>query len=403
MHKVSSNLVPHVNNEKDILYFTNLQGWILSSVGIWPIKPGIENNKLQIFLTFIVNLVFCFTFIPCIFYIMFDETNESKRYKILGLWSFGFVVHLKYVALLHKRSLIHFCLEHLKEDWRKISGWNDRESMFKHAKIGRNLTLISVFFLYGGGVLYNAALQLLRSVVNNVNFEARVVIYPSYSRFFDASISPVYELTYTTHCICQLMTYSVACGICGLAALFASHACGQVEVLTSKLIKLADANDDDDSVNEQFCTIIQLHLRILRFCAVLEEIMQEVCLIELIGSAFLICLLEYFIVSDWEESNTVGIVIFMMFLISLSLNLFILCYIGDLLTEQTGKVGTICFMMNWYRLPVPIVRGLILMIAMSNSPAKLSAGKISNMTVFTFMGVMKTSVAYLNFIRQVFL
>ena len=44
-------------------------------------------------------------------------------------------------------------------------------------------------------------------------------------------------------------------------------------------------------------------------------------------------------------------------------------------------------MIDWYRLPTKTVQDLILIIAMSNSPAKISAGRIADLSLLTFGNV----------------
>ncbi|CAD1471970.1 unnamed protein product, partial [Heterotrigona itama] len=48
------------------------------------------------------------------------------------------------------------------------------------------------------------------------------------------------------------------------------------------------------------------------------------------------------------------------------------------------NVGISCCMIDWYRLPAKTVQDLILIIAMSNSPAKISAGRIVDLSLLTF-------------------
>ncbi|XP_043517145.1 uncharacterized protein LOC122532440 [Frieseomelitta varia] len=89
-----------------------------------------------------------------------------------------------------------------------------------------------------------------------------------------------------------------------------------------------------------------------------------------------------------------------MLLISLTFNMFLLCYIGDLLIEKSTNVGMSCCTIDWYRLPVKTIQDLILIIAVSNNPVKISAGGIVCLSLSTFGSVLKTSFAYLNFIRN---
>ncbi|KAL6426543.1 hypothetical protein ACFW04_009158 [Cataglyphis niger] len=86
-------------------------------------------------------------------------------------------------------------------------------------------------------------------------------------------------------------------------------------------------------------------------------------------------------------------------LISFTFNIFILCYIGELLAEQCTQVGTKSYTINWYYLPNKSALGLILVMSMSNVTIKLTAGKFMELSLASFCSIVKAAVAYLNLLR----
>ncbi|KAL0117015.1 hypothetical protein PUN28_010111 [Cardiocondyla obscurior] len=136
-----------------------------------------------------------------------------------------------------------------------------------------------------------------------------------------------------------------------------------------------------------------------RFSAVVEEILQEVCLVEFSTSVCTICLLEYYCIVDWQDNNKLSLTIYFLLLISFCFNVYMLCYIGEFLMEKSSQIGSVCYMINWYQLSPKSARSLILIIAMSSHPIKLSAGGVVDLSLLTFGNVLKTSVAYLSFLR----
>ena len=58
-----------------------------------------------------------------------------------------------------------------------------------------------------------------------------------------------------------------------------------------------------------------------------------------------------------------------------------------LLASQSGNVGVAVFMIDWYHLPTKTIQNLILIMAMSNTPAKLSVGRILDLSLSTFGNV----------------
>ncbi|KAK2583206.1 hypothetical protein KPH14_009226 [Odynerus spinipes] len=257
--------------------------------------------------------------------------------------------------------------------------------------------------MYTGGVIYHTILPYSSPrIINQFNRTLRPLVYPSYSVLYDVQTSPTYEFVYLAHCICGYVMYSITTGACSLAAIFAMHACGQIEIVSSLIDDLVEGkkyNVENNWSGQRLTVIVKHHLRVLRFSAVLEELLQEVCLIEFSGSTFMICLLEYYCIMDWEQSNTIGLSTYVMLLTSLSFNIFILCYIGESLTNKTSEVGARCCKIDWYYLPPKITRGLVLIIAMSNNPVRITAGRMVDLSFLTFGNILKTSLAYLSFLR----
>ncbi|XP_071641240.1 odorant receptor 4-like isoform X3 [Temnothorax longispinosus] len=206
-------------------------------------------------------------------------------------------------------------------------------------------------------------------------------------------ISPIYEIVYVAHCMCGYTIYSITAGACGLAALFATHACGQIQVIVSRLEDLL--NGKSPNIHQRIAVIVKDHVRVVRFSAVVEEILQEVCLVEFTSSVCTICLLEYYCIVDWQEDNKLSLATYFLLFISFCFNIYILCYIGELLMEKSSQIGSMCYMINWYQLSPRSVRNLILIIAMSSHPIKLSAGRMVDLSLTTFGNVRKT---FINFI-----
>ncbi|KYQ53662.1 Putative odorant receptor 13a, partial [Trachymyrmex zeteki] len=136
-----------------------------------------------------------------------------------------------------------------------------------------------------------------------------------------------------------------------------------------------------------------------RFGAKVEEVLQEVCLVEFTSSVCTICLLEYYCIADWTADDRLSFATFFLLLVSFCFNIYILCYIGELLMEKSTQIGSICYMIDWYQLSPKSARGLILIIAMSSHPIKLTAGRMVDLSLKSFRSVLQTSLAYLSFLR----
>lgn len=67
--------------------------------------------------------------------------------------------------------------------------------------------------------------------------------------------------------------------------------------------------------------------------------------------------------------------------------IFVKCFDNDMILRQCRKIGEISYMIEWYRLMGNKKLFCILIIAMSNSSIKLTAGNIVNLSISTFTDV----------------
>lgn len=101
------------------------------------------------------------------------------------------------------------------------------------------------------------------------------------------------------------------------------------------------------------------------------------------------------------------IVIYTTVLLTFTFNIFILCFIGQLLTDQVlikylikvTRESLICYRLqsikvyitsstlDWYRIPHKTAHGLILIIAVSSIPIKITAGKFMDLSLNSFGAV----------------
>ncbi|XP_032669637.1 odorant receptor 4-like isoform X2 [Odontomachus brunneus] len=395
-HAMSSNN----SHQRDMQYIFTPSSWFLGSIGIWPIAfRGIGQHVSKIAIV-ICNFVLGFAIIPCALNIIYDQKDLNIRLKLSGLLGFCSTAMMKFIVLVIRRPKIRQCIEHVKNDWWQVKLKSDRKLMLKYAGTGRKLSIISTSSMYIAGFIYHLVLPFCTEHKIG-NQTIRPLVYPTYSQFTQTQVSPIYEIVYLAHCMCGYTMYTVTAGSCGLAAIFASHACGQIGVIASRLNDLSQGKHYEQTmdINQRIATIVKSHVRVLRFAILVDEILQEVCLLEFASSIFTMCLPEYFCIVDWQDSDTVGLTTYFLLFISFCFNMYILCYIGELLMEKSGQIGSICFMIDWYQLPAKSVRSLILVIAMSSHPIKISAGKMIDLSLATFGNVLKTSLAYLSFLR----
>ncbi|XP_014475025.1 PREDICTED: odorant receptor 4-like [Dinoponera quadriceps] len=382
--------------QRDIRYVFKLNTWILGLIGIW---PGIGRYASNIAIAFF-NFVLIFTAVPSLLHIIYDQKDINLRLKLGGLLSFCLTAMTKYYILTIHRPKILYCIGYVKNDWWQVKFKSDRELMLRYATTGRNLTMTCAFIIYIAGVVFYLILPWCQEYKVD-NQTVRPLVFPTYSGFHQSQISPLYEILYLSNCLCGYTMLSVTSGTCGLAALFATHACSQIHIIMTRLEYLLDGkNEKFRNVRQQLTAIVKDHIRIIKFTNVVEEILQEVCLVEFTSCLCVICLLEYYCILDWKANDKLSLVTYFMFFVSFCFNIYILCYIGELLMEKSSQIGLMCYMINWYELPPKIALDLILIIVKSSHPIKISAGRMVDLSLATFGNILKTTLVHLSFLRN---
>ncbi|CAD1472387.1 unnamed protein product [Heterotrigona itama] len=90
------------------------------------------------------------------------------------------------------------------------------------------------------------------------------------------------------------------------------------------------------------------------------------------------------IFQEWENSNTASVITYLVLQMTTIIDTFTNCYVGQLLIDEGNIVKKISNTLDWYQLPVKKARYLIIVIAISNNPMKVTAANIIQLSLITF-------------------
>lgn len=265
---IASNVNLHY--ETDIDYAIRINRWLLKPLGVWPMSHdagGVEQAVARMVIV-VCSFLLGFVIIPGSLYTFVKERNTGARVKLVGALSFCIMAILKYCSLIIGRREIGRCITHLAADWRSVGSSGHREIMLENAMFGRYGSVVSALFMYGGGLFYACVMPILRGrmTIDELNLTLRALAYPSYYVFFDPQEGSVYEIVFSIHCCCAFVMHTIATACCSLAVVLVMHACGQLEVLVSRLNSVVDGDGTDtDSFDTRFARIVRHHVRILRY------------------------------------------------------------------------------------------------------------------------------------------
>ncbi|CAK9819219.1 Odorant receptor 4 [Anthophora plagiata] len=387
-------------------YSLQLNRWFLKPIGAWPTLSF--TSRIERIVSYVLIVIcYCFilfTVIPCLLHLVMENENIRTKVKVFGPLSHWFVGGINYTTLLLRSKEIRGCVEHMQTDWRIITRMEDKQVMLKNARIGRYIAIFCAAFMQCGVLGYCVITAFTMQTIE-VGNETRIIhLLPcaAYKKIIAVDTSPTNEIVLISQFVSGFIVNSSVVGAFSLAAVFTAHACGQLSVLMIWITEFVNRSKDRNGnvYLDKIGVVVEHHLRILSFIARIESVMSGICFMELFKSTMDICVLSYYILTEWADHDIQNLTTYFMILISMTFNIFIVCYIGEILTERCKKIGEVVYMTNWYYLPGKDVLDLIFIISRSSVVIKITAGKFVSMSVHTFAEVMKTTFAYLNILRQ---
>ncbi|XP_076176273.1 odorant receptor 10-like [Ptiloglossa arizonensis] len=400
-----NRIIEHLNShyKNDINYTLEMCRWVLKLIGIWPLVYS-GTSKLEKIVSIVLLITWfsdlLFALVPPGRYILFEEKNLYIRMKLLGPTSFSLASTIKYCYLVFKGPIFKRCIVHVERDWKMVDDPTHRIIMLRNASFSRNLSTLCAVFLYSAGLAFYTVMPFLSKGRMKGNQTVKPLIYPGYDAFFDTQSSPNYEIIYSIQCFSAFIRYSVTVGAFSLAVIFVTHICGQIQVQLARLEDFVEKKEQESRL-KLLDIVIRDHAKILKFTKNVEKALSEICLTQIVESTLVICLLEYYCLREWQNNDTVAISTYFVYLISFTFNILIFCYIGEVLSEQCSQIGPASYEIDWYNLPPKQACNLILVNAISHYPPKLTAGKIIELSLYTFGSVLQTSIVYLNLLRTV--
>ncbi|XP_043803272.1 odorant receptor 4-like isoform X2 [Apis laboriosa] len=386
-------------------YSIQVNRWLSKIIGVWPLSS--TTSKFEKIMTRILillcSIIALFVTIPSLLHFILVKEDIISKLKMIGPISYCIGGGLNYAILLFLNDDIRYCIEHMETDWKTITRTDDRQVMFKNAKIGRIISGCIGSFMQVSTISYCTVFGVFKQTIKigNESMEIHVLPFPTYKIPIDTNLGHgiVLGFQYLTACI---MSATVVIAF-SLATVFACHATGQLTIMImwiEEFVNRPQEKNKNVRVNE-ISIIIEHHLRILSFLERTEHLLSPICFMEMFKNILTICMLSYCILVEWSERDIRALSAYTFTITNITLSMFLICYISEVLTEKCKEIGNMVYMTNWYRLPDKDILNLIMIITRSSVEYKMTAGKIIDMSVITFSNIIKTIFAYLNILRQV--
>lgn len=251
-------------------YSLQLNRWFLKPIGAWP-EINTSNVIKNVFV--LIQILICWTTLifisgPCLLYVLFEAKDMPSKLNAVGPLLHRVMGSVNYLTLLKRRRDLRDYMQHMAMDWQLIQRIEDREIMLQYAKFGRLISGICGIIMQGSTMLFSIAktMKTTTVVIDNQTVTMYPMVCPSYQKFIDTRFSPTNEIVLSVQFMSTFIVGSATAGVCSLAAVFATHACGQLNVLYKRLDEL-DKNDEKENqpARQKMIVIVEHHLRILGY------------------------------------------------------------------------------------------------------------------------------------------
>ncbi|XP_076756553.1 odorant receptor 4-like [Xylocopa sonorina] len=284
-------------------------------------------------------------------------------------------------------SLFNEILQTMEEESQKYAVLDTNNFISKAAHLSYRSTsfviymymIATVFYILGAFVSQEADSTTSRELLLKMDLP------------FDTKESPIYELIVSLQSVYQASTAYTFAIFNALPLMIVLHIGCQIDIMCQTLIKVPYEN------KKQLIFFISRHQEIITFADRIEKLFTYMALTQLLSNTLLICCLGYIIVIAIQTDNGFALLIkCALFYVVICLELFIYCFAGEYLNIKSQLICDTAYKFLWYNIHQNETRLLILVILRSQRGFTLTFGKFANLSMESFMAIMKASASYIS-------
>ncbi|XP_063382315.1 putative odorant receptor 92a [Cydia fagiglandana] len=189
--------------------------------------------------------------------------------------------------------------------------------------------------------------------------------------------------------------YIVVTWVAGTDCLFytcCTSICTQFRLLQKDMESIIpDRSFDEDVFREKFKSLAVRHEGIMRSVIQLESIYAKSTLFNFVTSSFLICLTGFNVTA---LSNTGFMLAFLSFLMMTLMQIYLLCFYGDMIMTSSMEVSNAVYNSKWYTVNAKAARHLYVVQMRARKPSKLTAYSYADVNLNSFTKILSTAWSY---------
>ncbi|XP_068624015.1 putative odorant receptor 92a [Battus philenor] len=147
----------------------------------------------------------------------------------------------------------------------------------------------------------------------------------------------------------------------------------------------------DGSFKSTFREVVERHQMCIRAADLIEQTYSKSILYNFMTSSLLICLTGFNVVA---VKDIPIIVTFLLFLIMNLLQIFFLCFFGDLMMRSSADIANGVYNSRWYAADPTVGKSLLILLTRAQKPCKLTALGFAEVNLMAFTRILSTSWSY---------
>ncbi|XP_068624014.1 putative odorant receptor 92a [Battus philenor] len=155
----------------------------------------------------------------------------------------------------------------------------------------------------------------------------------------------------------------------------------------------------DGVFKPKFKEVVERHQMCIRAAGLLEQIYSKSILYNFMSSSLLICLTGFNVVAIKDVSI---IVPFLLFLIMNLMQIFFLCFFGDMLMRSSADIANGVYNSRWYAADPTVGKSLLILLTRAQKPCKLTALGFAEVNLWAFTNVLGSSWSYFCLLNTIY-
>ncbi|XP_013149666.1 PREDICTED: odorant receptor Or2-like [Papilio polytes] len=167
---------------------------------------------------------------------------------------------------------------------------------------------------------------------------------------------------------------------------------------SASALSKASGRRRDDAFAALFVDCWQQYKRICETAGLVQDIFGGAILVQFGIGGWILCMAAYKIISlDFVSIEFASMILFILCILT---ELFLYCYYGTELTEESALVVDAAYGMRWAGEGRAARRLLLLLLVRARRPLRLAAGRVVPLSLDTFAKILKSSYTFYAVLRQ---